>query len=282
MAGSGRLRQGQRAILDLMQLSDADLLPEMSRGLELVLRSACRLAEDAGTLGQLGRGQGSTVLRLIAEEEAAKFLILLDAVRCPREPSWRLGRQLRRFYDHLAKGIYAACCYWRVGSLGQLLSYIETERRDFYLAGSDNSDPIFRNRILLEREMAIYVDYVATDDGRYWLLPFEGEQSYLNQLDPPALRVARALHAVGCTTPQALELIATTWRPVQVGDDFTLMELREVNQRTLEAMGQRGLLRERLEETFRLIIQEWPFPLYSADLKMTRVTNEDRGPAPSG
>ena len=282
MAGSGRLRTGQRAILDLMQLSDADLFAQMSRGLELVLDNACRLAQDAGTLGQLGRGEGSRVLRLIAEEEAAKFLILLDAVRCPREPSWRLVRQLRRFCDHLAKGIYAACCYWRVGSLGQLLSYIEKERPDFYLSGPENRDPIFRNRILVEREMAIYVDYLATEEGPCWFAPFAGEPSYLNQLDPPALTRARALHAVGCTTPQALELIAATWRPVQVGDDFTLRELRKVNQRTLEAMGQRGLLRERLEETCRLIILEWPFPLYSADLKMTRVTNEDRDPAPSG
>jgi AbiV family abortive infection protein len=271
-----------RAVLDLVQLSDVDLFVQISRGLELVLRNACRLAEDAGTLGRLGRGEGARVLRLIAEEEAAKFLILLDAVRCPRQPSCGLARQLRRFCDHLAKGIYAACCYWRVGSLGQLLSYVEAERRDFYSAGPDDSDPIFRNRILLEREMAIYVDYVATDDGGDWLLPFEGVLSYLDQLDPPALRIARAFHAVGCTTPQALELIAATWRPVQVGNDFTLMELRKVNQRTLEAMGQKGLLRERLEDSCRLIIQEWPFPLYSADLKMTRVTNEGRGPAPSG
>jgi AbiV family abortive infection protein len=266
----------------LMELSDADLFAEMSRGLELVLSNACRLAEDAGALGQLGRGEGSRVLRLIAEEEAAKFLILLDAVRCPREPSWRLDRQLRRFCDHLAKGIYAACCYWRVGSLGQLVSYIEAERRDFYLAGPDNSDPIFRNRILVEREIAIYADYLATEEGPYWLLPFWGKQSYLDQLEAPALRLARALHAVGCTTPQALEFIATTWRPVEMKNDFTLMELREVNQRTLETMGQRGFLREPLEETCRLIVQEWPFPLYSADLKMTRVTNEDRGPALSG
>lgn len=282
MARSSRPGTRVRAILDLVQLSDVDLFAQMSRGLELVLRNARRLAGDAGKLGQLGRGQGSRVLRLIAEEEAAKFLILLDAVRCPREPSWRLHRQLRRFCDHVAKGIYAECCYWRAGSLGQLRSYTEEERRDLYLGGPDNRDPIFRNRILLEREIAIYVDYVATEDGHYWLAPSEGEQSHLKQFDPASLRLARALHAVGCTTPQALELIAATWRPVRMEDDFTLMQLRELNQRTLEAMKQSGLLRERPEETWRLIIEEWPFPLYSADLKMTKVANEGRGPAPSG
>lgn len=267
MARSGRLRTGQRAILDLMQLCDADLFAQMSRGLELVLRNACRLAQDAGTLGQLGGGQGSRVLRLIAEEEAAKFLILLDAVRCPREPSWTLRRQLLRFCNHLAKGIYAACCYWRAGLLGELRSYIEEERPDFYLSGPENRDPILRNRILVEREMAIYVDYLATEEGPCWFAPFEGEQGPLKQLDPSALRLARALHAVGCTKPQALELIAATWRPVQMEDDFTLMGLWELNQQTLEAMGQRGLLRERPEETCKLIIEEWPFPLYSTDLE---------------
>ena len=268
MGRSGQPRTGQRAILELMKLPDADLFGQMSGGLELVLGNACRLAQDAGTLGQLGRGEGSRVLRLIAEEEAAKFLILLDAVRCPREPPSTLRRQLRCFCDHLAKGIYAACCYWRAGSLGQLRSYIEEERRDFYLGGPDSSDEISGKRILVEREMAIYVDYVATEDGPRWLAPFGGGQSWLlKQLDPLALRVACALHAVGCTTPQGLELIAATWRPVQMTDDFTLMELRELNQRTLEAMGQKGLLRERPEETCRLIIEEWPFPLYSTDLK---------------
>jgi hypothetical protein len=276
MAESGAPRTGQRAIRALTDFADADFFAQMSQGLELVLRSACRLAEDADTLGQLGRGQGSRVLRLIAEEEAAKFLILLDAVRCPRQT---LGRQLDHFYNHLAKGIYAACCSCRAGSLGELRSYIDEERLDFYLSGPENSDAISGSRILVEREMAIYVDHVTTENGPCWLRPFDG-QDFLEQFDPPALRLARALHAVGCTTPQALEVIAAIWRPVNISGDFTLMELRERNQRTLEAMGQRGLLREQPEETYRLIIEEWPFPLHSTDLAKTKVANEDRNPAP--
>ncbi len=48
------------------------------------------------------------VLRGFAEEESAKPLILIDAVRCPkhRAPS-RLGAIMGGFYSHLARLIYA-------------------------------------------------------------------------------------------------------------------------------------------------------------------------------
>jgi hypothetical protein len=48
-------------------------------------------------------------LKLFVEEEAAKFHILLDAVRCPREPADRFSRQLGYFNQHPVKGLYAEC-----------------------------------------------------------------------------------------------------------------------------------------------------------------------------
>jgi hypothetical protein len=57
------------------------------------------------------------VLKGFAEEEAAKILILVDAVRCPPKLiSSKLKRIVGWFYDHLARLIYAEAVAWKPGS----------------------------------------------------------------------------------------------------------------------------------------------------------------------
>lgn len=93
------------------------------------------------------------VLATIAEEEASKVLILLDAVRCPRLPSDRLSNQVGRFNDHFAKGLYARSCWYRPTTLGQLQEYINHDRDQFYLDGPNDVDWIFRNEIIQARRV---------------------------------------------------------------------------------------------------------------------------------
>jgi hypothetical protein len=97
-----------RAIKDLSQLNDAELLSEVSEGPCLCVGNALRLWRDARKLRVSRRAQGFEILRLFVEEEAAKFHILLDAVRCPRQPAipdWRVlgmllhDRVARRYFD---------------------------------------------------------------------------------------------------------------------------------------------------------------------------------------
>src|SRR5690606_23853608 len=105
----------------------------LSSGIDAVIDNATSLWEDACSLWEVGRRRGYRVLMAAAEEEAAKALILVDAARCPRKPPKRLARHLERFYDHLAKGIYAAVCDWSPANCGDLIRYIEPERRSLYL-----------------------------------------------------------------------------------------------------------------------------------------------------
>ena len=92
---------------DLAQLTDSALLAEVAEGLGLVIENAGRLYASATVLADAKRFHGARVLQALSEEEASKDLILLDAVRCPRQPSDRFAAQLGRFNDHLAKGLYA-------------------------------------------------------------------------------------------------------------------------------------------------------------------------------
>jgi subtilisin family serine protease len=74
-----------------------------------------------------------------AEEEAAKFHILLDAVRCPRQPAEIFSRQLSYFNAHIAKGLYAN--YYKIfapADLPEIRRYMDSSRID-WIAGEDSA-----------------------------------------------------------------------------------------------------------------------------------------------
>jgi len=101
-----------KAIRDLAQCPDRDFFHEVAIGLDLVAQNAFAIEDDARHMWGEKRPRGHAVLRALAAEEAAKFLILLDAVRCPRVPSEAFSGQIDRFDKHLPKGIYAQYCDW--------------------------------------------------------------------------------------------------------------------------------------------------------------------------
>ena len=148
-----------RRVAALADLEDADLFARVSEGLALIAEAANTIYASAKALSIQEHGRGSNILLGVAKEEASKYLILLDAIRCPRSPKQSLQKHLKRFSHHLARGIYAEASWWRVGTFGQLRKYVDMERADFFLDGPNDVDWIFRNEITREREEALYVDY---------------------------------------------------------------------------------------------------------------------------
>jgi len=260
-----------KAIRDLAQLSAPDFFSEISVGLEHILNNAIRLEQGRNILAEHKHPHGHRVLLGIAEEEAAKFHILVDAVRCPLVPRKQFTQQLGRFCNHLAKGIYAEACCWRPDTFGRLTEYVGREREEFYLDGPNDVDWIFRNRILQSREETIYVDYAETDEGHLWLTPPTSDSDLLFSHTPATLRLAQALRDSGCITPEALALIAKLWRPVEMTADFHWADLRKLNSQTLEELDADSLLREQPQEVYSTIVQDWPFPMYSLDLSLASV-----------
>ncbi len=65
-----------KAIQDLAQLSDAAFFEQVAEGTALCLSNAKRIYDDHASLISEKRARGAEILRLAAEEEASKILIL--------------------------------------------------------------------------------------------------------------------------------------------------------------------------------------------------------------
>jgi AbiV family abortive infection protein len=266
-----------RATKDLAQLTDSAFYAEAAEGLGLVVANARRLYASATALAETKHFHGARVLQALSEEEASKSLILLDAVRCPRQPSDQFAVQLGRFNDHLAKGLYAHAYWWRPDTLGRLQEYLDHYREEFYLDGPNDVDWIFRNEIIQHREGELYVDYVAHDDGHSWLHPGTYDDIAFGAFihdEPMTLQIAGCLHDVGVSAPDALATVAEVWQPIAMIPELQWNEIERQNNRTLECLNQKGLLRERPDSDYQLIVDRWQFPLYALDLSLLRVDIE--------
>jgi hypothetical protein len=258
-----------RAFEDLSQLPDEQLFQELTKGLDLVHKTARSYFEAAEVVAGAGKRNAVEALQVFAEEEAAKFMILLDAVRAPRR---QLARQLSWCNGHLAKGIYAEYYHTRPADFREVREFVERNRPSLYLDGPNDIDYIMRNWIEDQREQKLYVDYIESEGGHYWHTPaiFEHFHRY-GILELPVLRIATALHSAGLTEPAAMEIIAGIWRPVEIVDELHWQDLRRWNLTTLEALNERGLLHDSSEDTIRFLVNEWLYPLYPLEHSRIKV-----------
>jgi len=263
-----------KAIRDLARLSDSELFREISNGLELVLENAHQIEEHSRFLAENGKTRGYKILHAIAAEEAAKYLILIDAIRCPRSSSKIFSRQLGHFDKHLSKGIYAHYYELSPATFREVREWIESELEEYYLDGPEGFEWIFRNEILQRREEIFYVDYIESDNEHQWFSPKQYDidnATLMGVITPPIMEIARALRDAGFNNPDALALIAEFWRPIPITDNLTWNELREYNCQTLNKLESKNLLHTSSKSIFSKIIDKWLFPLYCIDLGIVLV-----------
>ena len=266
----------ERAIKDLCQLSDADLFKEIAIGIGHVIDAVNELDAATRKLHEVNHHYPARILESLATEEAAKVLILVDAVRCPQH---KKAQTLGRFYDHLAKGIYAKAYDWRPVDFAEVKENIDRYRREYYLDGPNDVDWIFPNLITQQREDRLYVGYIRedTEEGdqgeRYWVSPNETSKigATLEYLTPTIITLVRALHQVKATTSEGLSVIAEVWRPVDVCAEMSRGALRGLNIRTLEVLDNRGLLAPVPTEIYQVICNSCVFPLWPLDLRVCKV-----------
>jgi len=265
----------QRAISNLAQLSDEEFFKEVAIGMELVSENASAMEADAALLIDQKRWRGAAVLRAIAEEEASKYLILLDAVRCPRssnEEKKVFARHLNSFNEHLAKGIYAEYCYINPVNFAEARRYIESLRPELYLDGPEYSLWLYRNRILQRREARLYVDYLNTDEGKYWTTPAGEAEIFGEPLYSAALRLVTSFQKLGMASRDALSIISSIWRPIPITNEFHFSQAGQLTGVTLRTLAERGLLHGSIDsEAAATIVDRWLFPLYPLDLRPLKV-----------
>jgi len=266
-----------RAIAALNALPDERFIPKISEGLGLIAEHALRLADAASCLASERHGRAMRAMEVIATEEAAKYLILLDAIRCP-PPQARRAVQLKRFNSHLVKGIYAAAADTRPSDLAELLEWIEFLRRQYYLDGPNDVDWIFRNEVQRQREEALYVDYVETDEGHHWLAPHPVQDDPLISrmyVESSVLRLVRAMEVAGFRRESSLSVIAEEWRGFTPDPETRWVDLGSPIARTLQTMEREGLPESPAPASLQTIFDSWPFPLWGQDLSEIEVDPDE-------
>lgn len=260
----------RRAIYDLAQLSDSLLFEELSEGMPLIVNNAISLDTTAHRLYREKEFRAAEIMRGFAEEEAAKFLILVDFVCCPRASGLR-ERTLKRFYDHVQKRVYAlTCSYPRIASFSELSELVDKECRFYYLDGPNWVDWIHPNAISAERERSMYVDYIqdiTTEPGEYhWMAPFDWPQPSSPNDTPDCVRLSRALLDAGVSSPEGLAVIADHWRKFDPRPDADRGELWNLIDHTLNCLTQHGV--GKLDEaTIQLIVTHWSFPMWPLTMR---------------
>ena len=276
ICGAGTLTEHTmrvRAIKDLTQLAEPEFFSAIAEGLNLIVKNVTKLWDAAALLSKEEKGHPARVLAIIAEEEAAKALILIDAVRCPKLPADRFANQLGRFNDHLAKGLYAKGYMLRAVTLADLQAYINLDRKEFYLDGPNDVDWIFRNEVIQRREGALYVDYVASDEEKMWFDPSVAEDLGLNLRPPKSVSMVQAFYDAGFFRKEALEAVAEIWRPSPPAMNTHFQEIRKLSYSTLKSMESRGLL-EHPSSIYSWLLDEWQFPMYDLDLSEITVSRD--------
>ena len=120
----------------LCQIAHDERLAFLAAGLPMILSSAQHLWQGSRKLGREMPREAS-ILQGFAEEEAAKALIFMDAVRCPScLIGSKMGNIVGWFYDHLARLIYAEAASWRPVNVAQLREYVDSSRKAHVLEGS--------------------------------------------------------------------------------------------------------------------------------------------------
>lgn len=280
----------------LADLDDEEAFAIVAQGIASIVGWCERLEEGRVALYRAGSYAPARVLRTIAEEEAAKVLILLDFVRCPRDRSQRRMKCLTWFQQHFAKQTYTEFHGRTSNSFGDLKRQIEHERPIYYLDGPIGTEWIFYNDFLARREQKLYVDVWYDDcNGKYgwgspahpywWPESIEADGSPGWMLAEMAesktskiLQLVAHLYRSGSTSAEGLAIIAQIWREIVPTETMSVVDLEALNRRTVEevelTLG--GVVEDRDHEDE--FVRMWNFPMWSLDLdpkKITRETLED-------
>ena len=214
----------------------------------------------------------------LAEEEAAKVLILMDMARCPGPLlASRIGDMVKWFYSHLARLIYAEAVSWRPMHVAQLREYVDGSRKSHDLDGAVG-EYIVPNWTIFNREGVLYGDIAAHEgEGTRWNDPAGLIHDFSFPERPPTvLKLAEAMSLLGMFSLRGLEITAETWATVEFKDKESFREANALTRTLIERLVAEKLPADQAEqEHAQLLFAEWPLPMYHLDFRLIQVPLED-------
>jgi AbiV family abortive infection protein len=248
----------------------------IAEGLALLTEHIGQLRLGMDHLTAASQHRTAAILDMIAAEEAAKVLILLDIVRLGWKDSEAVNRQISYFSSHVSRGIYARLAEANLGHFGEARFLVERLREDRYLDGPNDVDWIFRNEIESEREELLYVDYVVYEaDQARWVSP-ANHDAYRHSRPDQGVRLAQAMSRLGMLSKPALDALGSYPWPAMGDAAFTYAQQREETLTFLRQLGAANLLpAEYRPEDVQVVLERWQFPLHSLDLRQRKVSDEE-------
>lgn len=260
---------GLRQARQLCQMSESKRLAFFAEGLPIILRSAQGFWNAAQHLKDSSPRE-SAVLVGLAEEEAAKILILMDAVRCPPKlVAGKLNVLIGWFYDHLARLIYAEAADMRPSDLADLRRYVYHYRRTHSLEGHAG-EYIMPNGPVYDRERKLYADIEAYDDGSLaWSTPSSAGSSsrWFLRSEPYVLRIAEAMHQLGMFLVPGLRATSQIWGAVEFKDTESHHDGKPLMDSLVKRLITEKLpLDTALQDHVSTLHNDWQIPMYNLDL----------------
>jgi hypothetical protein len=260
------LKQARR----MCSMTRVERLDFIAEGLPIILESARGFWAAARSLSNNPREAG--VLTGFANEEAAKILILMDAVRCPSNSiDQKIGSIIEGFYGHLARLIYAEAQSWKPGNVATLREYVNESRKSHELDGYAG-ELISPNSILWRRESQLYVDVaVYEDDSPQWSSPMV-HPVFFQEFEPQALEVCESLFRLGIFSRRGLEITSEAWGQVEFIETEGYLEGEARTKSMLDAALEENLQSEATSQNdINLIYNSWQIPMYNIEFKSVSI-----------
>ncbi|MGM7670278.1 AbiV family abortive infection protein [Microbacterium sp. A93] len=267
-----------RRLSSIVQVPKHDRFEILSEGLKMISENLSVLVSDIKELDERRRYRAAAVLRVFAEEEAAKVLIILDLARAGWSDAGVVQRTIRSFYNHLSRGLYVKAYEWAPADLAEVRRYIEQDRREFYLDGPMDVDWIFANEVVSGREERLYVDYVEDEDGEgRWVGPKDHSEIYEDPMFFRTPRISRIIRLVehmseiGLLATTGLEATRKVFDGVALEDSTRWGKLQDLNVQVIKRLSLSRCYTVSDHEALLFVIEHWTFPLTGLDLTMKRI-----------
>jgi hypothetical protein len=259
-----------------MQLGESDRLDVIAEGLPLLVENVATLSGDLESLRTAERKRGLWMLAGQADEEAAKALILLDLVRMNQQDRPGMTRQIGRFYNHLARCIYAEMAQMNPADFAEVRRMVESMRPSHYLDGPNDVDWIFRNHLLAVREERLYVDYIHEEEGNRWITPATNDDVLFGGPSPAVRDLIAAMDRLGCMSRPGLTAVAEAWQGQTIQDSTHWQEIVAINRSIVDGLFEKDLASdEATDDDACRLIDHWTFPLGELDISELKVSRAE-------
>lgn len=208
----------------------------LSEGMALIAEHVLALASDASILAEMNSTRGTQALCVIAEEEAAKYLILLDAARFDYMEQKDRIKQLKRFGKHFPKGIYVRAYRTSPATYGEMIDIVNRFRDKLYLDGPNGDDWIFENEVFADREGRFYVDFVNGDKGGEWITPAQFDIFRGLGPDLSTAQIVCSLARGNVHSNRGIGVLQTLWADFDPHEDTHWIETDRRNAKLIEQL----------------------------------------------